>query len=69
MALGTVLVFKEGVNAARAAEALRKIEDVLEPCWLNYSTTDFKPTGEYPTTPFVLNQFDPALGGPVWYIP
>jgi len=48
--LGAVLVFKPGVSADKAKQALKDMGALLE----------YQPG---------VNQFDPAWGGPVWYIP
>lgn len=61
---GTVLTFKEGVTREEAAEALRKIEDVLKlsDFWIEQ--------GEDPIEKSV-REFDDYGGtsGPVWYLP
>lgn len=53
---GTVLVFKEGVTKEQAEKALETIKDVID--LDNYVAK--KPT---------VHEFDPKLGGPVWYLP
>ena len=59
---GAVVTFKPGTTREEAAEALRKIEDVLNisDFWLD--------RGEDPIE-MLVNDFDDTYGGPVWYIP
>ena len=62
--LGTVLTFKEGTTREEAAEALRKIEDVL------HISKFWAERGEDPID-MKIHEFDDYNGtsGPVWYIP
>lgn len=62
--LGTVLVFKPGVNAAKAAAALRKLDDVLADDYFLGGHG-----GRSDPATFKLNEFDDERGGPVWYVP
>jgi hypothetical protein len=53
--------FKDGVTHKQAQDALREIERVLKPL----TNWDGDPIG---VTDYV-QEYDPTMGGPVWYIP
>jgi len=62
---GTVLTFKEGTTREEAAEALRKIADVVDlPEPYRYSEDTAVDNADRAVT-----AFDDQYGGPVWYIP
>lgn len=48
--LGSVLIFKPGVEIGDVKERLQQLADILE----------YVPR---------VNEFDPAWGSPVWYVP
>lgn len=52
--MGTVLVFKEGIDLEEARRALESIRAVLD------TSDEHTPS---------IHFFDPSMGGPVWYIP
>lgn len=58
--VGSVIVFKEGVNRQEAAEALLKIKDVIE---LPQDGNSLLSALD------CIHKFDDEYGGPVWYIP
>lgn len=58
--VGSVIVFKEGVNRQEAAEALLKIKDLIE---MPKDNNSFRAALE------TVRTFDDEYGGPVWYIP
>jgi len=53
---GVVLVFKEGVSREEAQSRLEALKDILD---LNYYLSGMPP----------VQEFNPAWGGPVWYVP
>lgn len=64
---GTVLVFREGVTKEQAAEALLRLQNVVD-----FGGTVWNPEYGNPRykTPFdFIEEFDDKQGGPVWYIP
>jgi len=73
--VGSVVVFKPGVSREQALESLRKLTDVID---LNYYVNAVDPVTQKPRPAAVrkemlqkalVNEFDPAYGGPVWYVP
>jgi hypothetical protein len=55
---GTVLVFKKGITAKQAADALAKIKDVIDlDGYVRKGIEDR------------VQEYDDRYGGPVWYIP
>lgn len=55
---GSVLVFKPGIDRRKIEEALEKMIEA-----------DLVDTNYYISGIPRVNDFDPAFGGPVWYIP
>lgn len=77
---GTVLVFKEGVSRSQIADALKQIEDVIDPSYhlsvaeqKRWNHTDRElariVSNDKGQTLAVVNEFESDYGGPVWYIP
>lgn len=74
--IGTVLVFKPGIDPATAMSAIKWMEAVLDP---DYYTPLSKCHGSTPSKVVVAEGGDKVLariepfededGGPVWYIP
>jgi hypothetical protein len=76
--IGTVLTFKPGVTRVEAARALRSIGSLLDtptatPVPRYFKNDEGRKCVSYDTKSFrhndLLNNFDDAWGGPVWYIP
>lgn len=57
-----LVYFKDGVTNEQAQNALREIEHLLKPThsWQDGVDGDI---GAY------VQEYDPTMGGPVWYIP
>jgi hypothetical protein len=56
--LGVVLVFKEGLDRAKAEGLIQKLV-----------TEGYLDTSYYVEQKPTVNEFNPEYGGPVWYIP
>lgn len=54
--IGTVLVFKDGVTPEEAERRLMELQDILH-------------LGYYLDGKIHINEYDPCVGGPVWYVP
>ncbi len=73
--IGTVLVFKRSVTKEEAATALETIRALLDVPDTTYDYVRIKGTASVKSVkrPFrmvdVINGFDDAYGGPVWYTP
>ena len=71
--IGTVVVFKAGVTQAQAADALRKIADVIDTPPTSYVRSDTTKHPRYVDVPFAfehtIHEYNSDHGGPVWYIP
>ena len=55
-----LIYFKDGVSQEQAERALRLISDHLKPVSVHGEESD---AGMY------VQEYDPCMGGPVWYIP
>lgn len=61
---GAVLVFKEGVSRAEAEAFLAEISGHMTATGKRYIDADYYFGGKPQ-----VHEYDPAMGGPVWYIP
>ncbi len=64
---GATVVFKEGLSRKQAEQALRTLDGLVEPG----GKFDFEKRAfvENTNAGQLLNSFNDAHGGPVWYIP
>lgn len=66
---GALVVFAAGVTRQEAEAAIARLRDVVDPEY--QGETIFKDGQvEFETRPLpTVQEFDPEMGGPVWYIP
>lgn len=70
MQVGAVIVFKEGVTKAEAEATLKRFEDLLDPIYADKIPGKSGVLEEhYARYAVRVEEFDPAYGYPVFYIP
>ena len=60
--VAALVYFEEGTTTAKAQQALTKLKDQLD-------MHEMKGCEETAIDYAVVNEYDPAKGGPVWYCP